>query len=128
MTQGIGQFLLPFAGEEGGAFDRECLGEEDAIAGSGLAGLLESVFGGDAEELTDKNDAIETGGDLGVAADQGNLALLAGLLKVTKEGLDGGFGGTRLGEEGGDEEPARSGAHAGEVVGVDVDEVTSDGI
>jgi hypothetical protein len=76
-----------------------------------------------AEQGPHRHRAVQPVGDLRVASDEGDAQIPAGVADLRHQPLGHSLVGGVLGQEQGDQQPARYGAGGGEVVGVDLDQI-----
>ena len=122
---GIEDALHPvaeLAGEQGGSFDRYRLRQQKHVPRAGAARAQECAATRLAEQDADKDRSADRRRDFRVAADERDTAVDAGIAQLPEVGFDLTLRRSG-GQERGHHHPAWLRTKAGEIVGVDVDEV-----
>ena len=119
----LGVFL---SRDDGRALQRHALGQHDRVADLGARRRDEPVLGHLAQHGAGHDRPVEPVGDLGVAADERDLQLLARLAELGEERAHRVLVGAALGQQQRGEEPAGRAPRTSDVVGVDVQRVPAE--
>ena len=117
------QLRLPLARDDGGALQGHALGEDDGVSDPSAARRHQLVPRDLAQHGPHRDGPIEPVRHLGVAADQGDLQLVARRAELREELRHRGLVGASFGQEQGGQEPPRPGPAHRDVVRVHLQDV-----
>src|SRR3989442_1413434 len=117
---------LLLARDDRRALERHALGEHHRVADARAARRHEPVLRDLAEHRADDDRAVEAVRDLRVATDERHVELIARRVELVEERRDRGLGGRAGWKQERREEPTRTRAAYGDVIGVDLERVPAD--
>src|SRR5256886_6650587 len=117
---------LLLARDDRRALERHALGDPPRAAAARAARRHEPVLRDLAEHRADDDRAVEALRDLRVATDERHVELIARRVELVEERRDRGLGGRAGWKQERREEPTRTRAAYGDVIGVDLERVPAD--